>query len=599
MGKKKKQYSLRVELLRKIIVFICLPLFVILAVLSVLLHRSVNSDIRQNSSVIVNQAASKLELIMETVNYCSSALMTNNRTRTNVYSILRAPNEYPAWEGRYQLMTELQYLATISLSAYSGDIAILIENMELINRTGMIRLDPSLKKEEWYQKTSAGKGSPLWFSSIEDVFPPHGSSGPGDLIMARAIIPYQGESPGIILVRLPGLFIWPNPGSSPSAAKDCYALYGGEGALICYSNASDAASPMENIAGIDSIYPGRVNERDKPAIFFINDNFFVAYHLNISNCTLVYSAQREAVFSLGRRITWAFVWAVILIITAVTLLVLRISAQITLPLNHLIEDIRKLDKGAFQVRHQKSFTEVEQLSLQFNDALTRIDNLINQVHEESRLREEAYFETLQAQINPHFLFNTLNTVRWTALANGDTAVGNLLAELGIMLTAAYNHNDKLVPLHEELRLLEAYASIMRARYSNSFFLAINVDKSAQACLVPKFSLQPLVENAIIHGIDGMEDGLIKVEGFIRNDELWVSVYNNGAAADLEKINRVLEEGPEKNRNKEQRYTSIGLHNVNARIKIEFGAAYGLSADAQTGPGCRIWLKIPSAREALC
>jgi anti-sigma regulatory factor (Ser/Thr protein kinase) len=598
MEKKKKQYSLRGELLRKIIIFICLPLFVILALLSILLYRSVNADIRQSSSAMVNEAVAKIESIMEMVNYCSSALMINSRTRANVYSILRSPNEYAAWQGRYQLMSELQYLATISLSAYNGDIAILGGNMELIDRTGIIHLDPSVKNESWYQKTIAGKGSPLWFSFISDVFPIQGGSNPGDLIMTRAIAAYQGESPGIILIRLPGIFSRPDIKNSPSATKDYYALYDGEGSLICHSDASNTANPVKNITDINLMNPRKMGNGNKPVISLIRDSFFIAHPLDISNCTLVYFAQKEAILSLGHRIAWAFVCTMILIIAAVSLIVLHISAQITLPLNHLIEDIRKLNRGAFQVHHQKSFTEIEQLSLQFNAALTRIDNLINQVHEESRLREEAYFETLQAQINPHFLFNTLNTVRWTALANGDTAVGDLLVELGIMLTAAYNHNDKLVPLREELRLLEAYVHIMRVRYSNSFFLTINVDKNAQACLVPKFSLQPLVENAIIHGIDDKEDGLIEVEGFIRDGDLWVSIYNNGAAADLKKISRALEEEPRGNRDKAQ-YTSIGLHNVNTRIKIEFGAGYGLSVDTKTRIGCKIWLKIPSTGEALC
>jgi sensor histidine kinase YesM len=164
-----------------------------------------------------------------------------------------------------------------------------------------------------------------------------------------------------------------------------------------------------------------------------------------------------------------------------------------------------------------------------------------------------------------------------------------------MLTAAYNHADKLLPLREELRLLNSYARIMRARFGNTFVLIINAAPETEACIVPKFSLQPLVENAILHGVRDIAEGRIEVSGFIQNEELWVSVYNNGAEVEEDKISAALEQESEH----KESYTSIGLRNVNTRIKIEFGKNYGLSMDKETRGGFKIWLKIPRIPEAPC
>jgi sensor histidine kinase YesM len=584
----KKRYTLQEQLLRKLILFICLPFFIILGTLALLLRRGINEEIVRSCAATVLQAANKIEIVMGTVNYCSSVLMLNRNTRSALNSILLDPWGYEAYEARYGLMWELQYLSNIALISYNADIAILAENMELIDRAGINRLNKDVQDKPWYRNTRAEKNVPFWHAAIEEVFPKQNQV--QDLVMTRTILSYGESPPGIILIRLPGEFLWTSLHQEDLAYRGRFAIYARDGSLITSSGV-----PGDPIHVIDTSLDRWRSAKGKPAVGTEKGVFYVAYDLDISGCTLVFSADKDEVFALSRLINLIFPVSAVLIAGISVFLAIRISRQISSPLNHLIEDISKLDHRALSVRRQNNFTEIDELSKCFNDALTRIDLLIKEVRKESRLREETYFETLQAQINPHFLFNTLNTIRWTAMANGDEPVGDLLAELGIMLTAAYNHADKLLPLREEFRLLNSYASIMRARFGNTFDLIINGEPEAEACMVPKFSLQPLVENAILHGVRDIAEGVIKVSGFIRGGELWVSVYNNGPEADREKISQILRQEPEHT----EHYTSIGLKNVNTRVKIEFGENYGLSIDQENREGFMIWLKVPRIGEGSC
>jgi hypothetical protein len=584
----KKRYNLQEQLLRRIILFICLPFFIILGILTLSLQRGINKDIVKSYAATVLQAANKIEMVMRMVNYCSSVLMLNGYTRSALHTILSEPSGYEAYAARYSLMAELQYLSNIALITYNADIAILVKNMELIDRVGISRLDNNIKNKAWYRQTMAEKNAPFWYAAVEGVFPEKNQV--QDLIMTRTILTYGETAPGIILIRLPGEFLWASLHQEALAYRGRFAMYARDGSLI-----SSSGIPGEAVHAIDTGQDRWRSAEGKPAAGIASGIFYVAYDLDISGCTLVFSADKDEVFALSSRVHWMFLAFAALIAGITIFLVIRLSQQIAAPLNRLIEDISKLDHRTLSVRHQNDFIEIDELSGCFNNALTKIDLLIKEVRKESRLREETYFETLQAQINPHFLFNTLNTIRWTAMANGDEPVGDLLAELGIMLTAAYNHADKLLALREELRLLNSYTRIMRARFGNTFTVIIDTEPETEACLVPKFSIQPLVENAILHGVRDMAEGIIEVSTFFHDQELWISVYNNGSQADRDKISAALEKEPEH----KESYTSIGLKNVNTRIKIEFGENYGLSMDQETREGFKIWLKIPRMPEESC
>ena len=203
-GKKSKR-GLREQLLAYILLFVCLPLFGILGVFAFLLQRNINDNIVNGNAAIVRQTADKIAILMQTVNYCSSAFMLNKRTQTALADILKEPASYEAYMARYELMADLRYLSHSILNGYQAEIAVLLKNMEFIDSSGIRRLEPKVKDEAWYKNTLAGGNAPSWISQADEVF----ASGPAQsLIMARTIFAYGKSAPGIILIRLPADMLW-------------------------------------------------------------------------------------------------------------------------------------------------------------------------------------------------------------------------------------------------------------------------------------------------------------------------------------------------------------------------------------------------------
>jgi LytS/YehU family sensor histidine kinase len=210
-----------------------------------------------------------------------------------------------------------------------------------------------------------------------------------------------------------------------------------------------------------------------------------------------------------------------------------------------------------------------------NERLTRALRLEADL---TKLRVEA----LQRQLHPHFIFNTLNAVG--AIMQTDVAVAEeMIAALAALLrTATDRSNRPMVPLREELNLLDRYAFIMKLRYGERLNVSISAEPRALEILVPTFTLQPLVENAIVHGLDKTASGItIEVSCRLENDKLCIDVTDNGAAPDM----LTFQEG-------------VGIGNTRARLAELYGQGAGLSIAAREAPGTRLTLSIPMVAPAL-
>ncbi|MDR2479407.1 MAG: hypothetical protein LBD48_08860, partial [Treponema sp.] len=175
MARKKSKRGLQEQLLAYILLFVCLPLFGVLGILAFLLQRNINANIANGNAAIVRQTADKVAILMQSVNYSSSAFMLNKRTQTALAAILKDPASYEAYAARYELMADLRYVSQSTLNEYQAEIAVLLKNMELIDSSGIRRLDPKVKDEVWYQNTLAGGSAPSWISCVDGIFAASGS----------------------------------------------------------------------------------------------------------------------------------------------------------------------------------------------------------------------------------------------------------------------------------------------------------------------------------------------------------------------------------------------------------------------------------------
>jgi len=284
----------------------------------------------------------------------------------------------------------------------------------------------------------------------------------------------------------------------------------------------------------------------------------------------------------------ALLWIVILFCSS-----FMISRYFTNPIRNLVssmDNINDINKLPSKVANRHD--EIGHLSNSFHSMMIRIKTLFEEVKELEKRKKEYELKMLQSQISPHFLYNTLACINSLAKQQKLTEVRETIRSLIGLLSFSFNKTSELVSLKEELDGLEKYVQIQKVRYGDKFSLHLKVEIEAMDIKVLKLILQPLVENAIFHGIvPNKHRGLISIYGGItKNNRLKIYVRDNGIGIDSN-LQRVLLDKP-KSDGATQGFNSIGLVNVHERIMIHFGQEYGLRLRSKKNVGTIIRLELP-------
>ncbi|MBT2282997.1 histidine kinase [Paenibacillus polymyxa] len=269
---------------------------------------------------------------------------------------------------------------------------------------------------------------------------------------------------------------------------------------------------------------------------------------------------------------------------AFVLMAFMISATFTRPLSHLQNQMKEVVRKNLKVRipEGRSRGEVLELTRTFNTMLDDANQMINRLKAEERQKEAVHFHMLLAQMNPHFLLNTLNTMKWSAIRSGNEEISEMCVSLGKLLEVSLNSQVELVYLKDEIELVQAYLHIQRIRYRDSFEVTCEFDDKLEYALVPKLSLQPLVENAIHHGVGPLEQlGQIRI-GIYRQDtgKLMLEVADNGIGMEESRRLQVTRTRP-----------GIGLSNLKERLRLLFKGQSELEV-IDTKPGTLVRFSIP-------
>ena len=309
----------------------------------------------------------------------------------------------------------------------------------------------------------------------------------------------------------------------------------------------------------------------------------------------MYEEEKGAVWTANRIFVMILLVAAVYVLLAVIMSVYN-SRYISRPVQKLKADMKNVYRGDLTVRTPvETNDEFGQLSLQFNQMIGRIEELIVRLEQEEEEKRGLEMQALQAQINPHFLYNTLASIRFLVeMDMGEQADESLLA-LAKLLRRTYSDKREYIPVAEEMESLKNYLVLMENRYQDTFVWSIEVSDEVKDWLIPKISVQPLVENAIAHGFCQKEDtGHILIAAGAEEDDLLVRVEDDGIGGDLEYIHGVLD-GREETRTNEQ-FSGIGIRNVQKRLQIIYGEEYGISAEHTPGGGMCFAIRIPCRKE---
>lgn len=291
-----------------------------------------------------------------------------------------------------------------------------------------------------------------------------------------------------------------------------------------------------------------------------------------------------------------------LIITSVILLVTLISSvfislAVTKPLRALTRLMKRVQEGDFTVSFPVRFSdEVGILGIHFNRMIKRIDELITDVQAASYRKQEAEMEALQAQINPHFIYNTLESLRMKALLNEDREVSQMSLFLGKLLRYSIIQGRETVTVKQEIEHLTNYIKLQNYRFENRFHLQNHIDVKLENYTMIKLVFQPIVENAIFHGLESRSgQGTIIISSKVEGDVCYFTFEDDGIGMSPEMVNQLnsrIQLGNENSSGNRVTGSGIGLKNVNERIKLHFGAKYGLYVYSELGKGATVQLRLP-------
>jgi two-component system sensor histidine kinase YesM len=272
-----------------------------------------------------------------------------------------------------------------------------------------------------------------------------------------------------------------------------------------------------------------------------------------------------------------------------------VSAGIARPIVKLRRLMEEAETGNLDVRFpDPPLDEVGRLGQSFNTMIGEIGKLLDQVYEEQQKKREAEFRILQAQIKPHFLYNTLDTIHWMAQEKGAQDIVGIVEALTRLFRISLSKGRDVIRLEEELEHVTSYLVIQKIRYADKFDYRLDVDPALLDRPVVKLSLQPLVENALYHGIkEKAGPGMLTVSVRSEGDALVLTVADNGAGMDvaaLEALERNLRQGEDVSGK------GFGVFSVHHRIRLVFGEAWGLAYTSAPGQGTTVIIRQPLAAD---
>jgi two-component system sensor histidine kinase YesM len=294
-----------------------------------------------------------------------------------------------------------------------------------------------------------------------------------------------------------------------------------------------------------------------------------------------------------REMIWLSAWLAGLILATALLASWILSRQLSRPLRELASAMGRFETDAdhFTYRPMGGTREVRELSGSFGHMVVRIQQLMSTVRQEEINLRKTELKALQAQINPHFLYNTLDSIAWMCeQGRGGDAV-KMIHALARLFRISISKGHELIPIAKEIEHAENYLEIQKYRYKNQFTYTFDVDPGCLNYYCNKITLQPIIENAIMHGLDLLVDeGHITVRVRQDGEDIVFTVQDNGVGMSAEQAAAILREDA-------QDRTGIGIKNVNDRLRIYFGRQYGLRITSELDAGTSVELRMPKVKEA--
>ncbi|MEH7009444.1 sensor histidine kinase [Neobacillus niacini] len=325
-------------------------------------------------------------------------------------------------------------------------------------------------------------------------------------------------------------------------------------------------------------------------------DYMMVYHQSsYSGVKTIMLTPRASVFSEVNHLRKVIILVVIVGILISFLLGFLLSKPLVGSIHTLRKAMGKVEKGNFAQRVTiKSNDEIGELGNGFNLMINEIDRLVSEVYKTSLREKEAEIRALQSQMNPHFLYNTLESINMLAITKGNLEVSDMVSSLGKLLRYTIDNSSKIITLDEELSFIRSYVAIQKVRIGENLQYTEDIEPNLNKALLPKLVLQPLVENAIVHGLF-QQGGHIFIKAYVESGFLKISIRDNGKGItelDLTKLKRLIEN---QHTVSSEKHNGIALTNVHERLQLLYGKQFGITIDGREQNGFSVTLTLPIQR----
>lgn len=384
-----------------------------------------------------------------------------------------------------------------------------------------------------------------------------------------------------------------------------YSPYVSEGIHISFIAADGTILSSSDKASISTSRPELLSIASQAAplqggVSFTEDKLtYISYWLPEFNAYLLEEIDQRAAFAPLYSISWQIAKAVILMLIVSMLFVYFISRRITRPLNKLVQTMQtsKGDNLLLHPLQEGGSYETNVLTKAYNRMIKEIDQYNDKVLYEQQERRKADLNALQMQIHPHFLYNTLSSIKYLAKMHRTDDVDRTIHSLISMLQSTLGRTEDMVTMASEIETLKHYVFINQIRYGDQIQVHYEIAEDCLPLLVPKLTLQPFVENAFFHAFPGNRSGNIYIYARRRDEELVIEIMDDGIGMPAEPGRRtdlaapIVQQEPRRER-KRNSPSGIGISNVHGRIQLLFGQRYGVTTDSEPGYGTSIRITLP-------
>ena len=553
-------------------VLIILPLFSLTALIVVRTGDLIRKETKENMEFAAYQTATNVDLFLGNIKDLVFSLQSDEMIQTLLTEI--------EVKGRLDTFETVSYRRSLTNALFRSTFT---DEVEYVRVTANQGLFAQLDKADFMEsstnfditKMNQGLGGVVWFDY-------HPST---DTVLLAAVI-------NSILTQKPLGYVVMHMRQPPLRNLFSQTVFQENGDLYIIDRNNRIISYNKAItsASIPERYATQMDQDAKQG-FYEQDGHFVVYHrLENAPWYVVARASTHEIEQPLAKLYTTIIIVVLLIAGTSMFLAILFSRTISSPIRRLTRVMKRFSEGDLDIRSDMHSTnEVGQLSASFNDMVQNINILIQKNLSETLSKQQAELKSLRMQVNPHFIYNTLETINWMARSKEVPDIGEVAKSLGDLLRKTISGSD-FITIESEMGAVRNYMTIQQYRYGDMLHATMEVAPEIHPLLIPKMILQPIIENAIMHGMENAASGLeIWIAGRLEAGDIMISIRDNGVGIENDRLQQIMNEEYDFD---EDQHTHIGIRNVDTRLKMHYGEKYGLHIVSEPGVGTEVILRLP-------